>query len=82
MIFNSSSQDKLRELGNSGVHEILVRHRAKSCASTKRRRHHNNLKEQIYKYTSTFNCHIMTVFDFLEQPCNKSDGPIKLLTSC
>jgi hypothetical protein len=27
------------------------------------------------------NCHIMTVSDLLEQPCNKSDN-IQLLTSC
>jgi hypothetical protein len=27
-------------------------------------------------------CYIMTVSDLLEQPCNKSDNAIKLVTSC
>jgi hypothetical protein len=27
-------------------------------------------------------CYVMTVSDLLEQPCNKSDNAIKLVTSC
>ena len=27
-------------------------------------------------------CYIMTVSVLLEQPCNKSDSPIKLVTTC
>ena len=30
----------------------------------------------------TFVLHIMTVSDLLEQPCNKSDNAIKLVTNC
>ena len=31
--------------------------------------------------TSEHSCYIMTVSDLLEQPCNKSDNAIKLVTS-
>jgi hypothetical protein len=41
-----------------------------------------HLMQYVHASTLWHSCYIVTVSDLLEQPCNKSDNDINLVTSC